>query len=64
MAEAMRFVSGNTTCIIMDDCCSHPDQAKRDAEIKKRVADNALRGIRANPERYYKRLAEIKKAGT
>lgn len=64
MAEAMRFVSGNATCIIMDDFCSHPDQAKRDAEIKKRVADNALRGIRANPERYYQRLSEIKKANT
>ena len=53
MALAMEFKSGNTTIRIMDDFCSAPDQAERDARIKKRVYANALAAIRANPEKYY-----------
>lgn len=53
MALAMEFKSGNTTIRIMDDYCSAPDQAERDAKIKKRIYANALTAIRANPERYY-----------
>ena len=49
----MEFKSGNTTIRIMDDFCSAPDQAERDAKIKKRLYANALAAIRANPERYY-----------
>jgi len=53
MALAMEFKSGNTTIKIMDDYCSAPDQAERDARIRKRVYANALAAIRANPEKYY-----------
>lgn len=53
MALAMEFKSGNTTIRIMDDFCSAPDQAERDAKIKKRLYANALAAIRANPEKYY-----------
>jgi hypothetical protein len=57
MALAMEFKSGNTTIRIMDDYCSAPDQAERDAKIKKRIYANALTAIRANPERYYAVMA-------
>lgn len=60
MALAMEFKSGNTTIKIMDDYCSAPDQAERDARIRKRVYANALAAIRANPEKYYA-LMERKK---
>lgn len=53
MALAMELKSGNTTIKIMDDFCSAPNQAERDAEIRKRVYANALAAIRANPERYH-----------
>lgn len=53
MAVAMKFTIGNTKVTIMDDFCSAPDQAERDAAIKKRIYANALAAIRANPERYY-----------
>lgn len=58
MALAMEIKSGNTTIQIMDDYCSAPDQAERDARIKKRLYANALAAIRANPERYYAWLKE------
>ena len=61
MALAMEFKSGNTTIRIMDDFCSAPDQAERDAAIKKKVYANALTAIRANPERYYEVLARKEK---
>ena len=57
MALAMEFKSGNTTIRIMDDYCSAPDQAERDAQIKKRIYANALAAIRANPEKYYAVMA-------
>jgi len=57
MALAMEFKSGNTTIRIMDDFCSAPDQAEKDARIKKRIYANALAAIRANPERYYAVMA-------
>ena len=53
MALAMELKSGNTTIKIMDDYCSAPNQAERDAQIKKRVYANALAAIRANPEKYH-----------
>ncbi len=53
MALAMEFMDGNTKIRIMDDFCSAPDQAERDAQIKKRVYANALRAIRNDPSRYY-----------
>jgi hypothetical protein len=52
MALAMEFKSGNTTIRIMDDFCSAPNQAERDAQAKKRLYRNALAAIRANPEKY------------
>lgn len=58
MALAMELKSGNTTIRIMDDYCSAPNQAERDAEIRKRVYANALAAIRANPEKYYAREKE------
>ena len=57
MALAMEFKSGNTTIRIMDDFCSAPDQAEKDARIKKRIYANALAAIRANPDRYYAVMA-------
>lgn len=62
MAVAMKFTIGNTRVTIMDDFCSAPDQAERDAAIKKKIYANALAAIRANPERYYAVLKR-KKAG-
>ena len=62
MALAMEFKSGNTTIKIMDDFCSYPDQAERDARIRKRVYANALAAIRANPEKYY--AMELRRSGS
>lgn len=50
MAEAMRFMIGNTKCVIMDDCCSHPDQAERNARAKSNVEDIYSRAYLADPE--------------
>ena len=62
MALAMELKSGNTTIKIMDDFCCGPEQAEKDAAIRKRVYANALAAIRANPERYYG-LLERKEEG-
>lgn len=64
MALAMEFTIGNTRVQIMDDFCSGPDQAERDAAIKKKIYADALTAIRANPERYYEVLARKEKGHT
>ena len=53
MALAMELKSGNTTIKIMDDYCCGPEQAAKDAAIRKRVYAKALAAIRANPDKYY-----------
>lgn len=62
MGIAQEFTIGNTKITIYDDFCSAPDQAERDAAIRKRFYSNALAAIRANPERYYAVL-EMKERG-
>lgn len=62
MGLAREFTIGNTKITIYDDFCSAPDQAERDAAIRKRFYSNALAAIRANPERYYAVL-EMKERG-
>lgn len=61
MAVAMKFTIGNTKVTIMDDFCSAPDQAERDAAIKKKIYADALAAIRANPERYYEMVERREK---
>ena len=62
MGLAQEFTIGNTKIKIWDDFCSAPDQAERDAAIRKRFYADALAEIRANPERYYAVL-EMKERG-
>ncbi len=62
MGLAREFMIGNTKIKIWDDYCSAPNQAEKDAEIRKRFYSNALAEIRANPERYYAVL-EMKERG-
>lgn len=58
MAEAMRFMIGNTKCVIMDDCCSHPDQAERNARAKRNIEDIVSRAYLADPEGFERRGEE------
>ena len=58
MGLAMECGSGNTRIQIMDDHCSAPDQAERDAAIRRRVYARALATIRADPSRYEAVMAE------
>lgn len=62
MAEVARYKFGNSVCIVMDDFCSFPDQKERDANIRTRVEENALRAIRAHPEKYFAWLEKHKDA--
>ena len=58
MGLAMEYRSGNTRIRIMDDHCSAPEQAERDAAIRRRVYAQALAAIRADPSRYEAVMAE------
>ncbi|MDD4843759.1 MAG: hypothetical protein PHU31_05450 [Anaerotignum sp.] len=55
MAEAMRFMIGNTTCVIMDDCCSYPDQAERNARARRNIEEIVSRAYLADPEGFERR---------
>ena len=46
MGLAREFMIGNTKIKIWDDYCSAPNQAEKDAEIRKRFYSNALAEIR------------------